>query len=49
MVPGVDIHDMVDINGVGRYSIELVQPMMETNPRSIDLTLRLLEMHTVTP
>lgn len=48
-VPGVSAHDTVEITGVGRYDVEMVQPIFETNPPSTDLTLRQLEMFTVTP
>ncbi|MCT8978305.1 hypothetical protein N4T77_17085 [Clostridium sp. CX1] len=44
---GIDIHDIVEIRGLGRYDIELVQNIFETNPPSIDLTLRQLEMFEV--
>lgn len=47
-VGGVDTYDTVEITGVGKYRIELVQTMLDTNPVSIDLTLRQLEMFTVT-
>ncbi|WP_411680426.1 hypothetical protein [Clostridium thailandense] len=43
-VPGIDTHDTVEIRGIGRYDIELTQSIFETNPSSIDLTLRQLEM-----
>eukprot|EP00825_Cyclidium_porcatum_P021776 TRINITY_DN24179_c0_g1_i2.p3 TRINITY_DN24179_c0_g1~~TRINITY_DN24179_c0_g1_i2.p3 ORF type:complete len:116 (-),score=24.25 TRINITY_DN24179_c0_g1_i2:247-594(-) len=46
-VSGIDIHDTLDILGVGKYNIELVQTIFETNPPSIDLTLRQLEMFEV--
>lgn len=46
-VPGIDIHDTVELRGIGKYDIELVQNIFETNPPSIDLTLRKLEMFEV--
>ncbi|WP_143316869.1 hypothetical protein [Clostridium sp. HBUAS56017] len=47
-VPGIDNHDILEIKGVGRYDIELVQNIFESNPPSIDLTLKQLEMFKVT-
>jgi hypothetical protein len=46
-IPGVDIHDTLEIRDLGKYDIELVQNIFETNPPSIDLTLRQLEMFEV--
>ncbi|KEI01569.1 hypothetical protein [Clostridium botulinum] len=46
-VPNIDNHDTLEIKGVGRYDIELVQFIYDTNPLSIDLTLRQLEMFEV--
>lgn len=46
-IPGIDTHDTLEIRGLGRYDIELVQDIYETNPPSIDLTLRQLEMFEV--
>lgn len=43
-IPGIDNHDIVIMNGIGRYSIEMIQPKFDTNPDSIDLTLKQLEM-----
>lgn len=43
-VSGVDSHDTLEIKGKGKYDIEMVQSIFETNPSSIDLTLRQLEM-----
>lgn len=43
-LPGVDNHDLVEISGEGRYTIELVQLIADANPPCLDLTLRLLEM-----
>lgn len=48
-VAGVDTGETVEIAGVGKYRVEMVQTMFETNPTSIDLTLRQIEMFTVTP
>ena len=44
----IDTHDTVEIKGMGKYGIELVQIIYDTNPPSIDLTLRELEMFKVT-
>jgi hypothetical protein len=44
LVKDIDTHDTVEIKGVGKYDIELTQIIFETNPPSIDLTLRQLEM-----
>lgn len=46
-IPGIDNHDNVEIKGCGRYSIELIQEIFDTNPQSIDLTLKQLEMFEV--
>ena len=46
-VLGLDIHDNVEIKGLGKYSIELIQEIFEVNPPSIDLTLKQLEMFEV--
>lgn len=46
-VAGVEIYDTAEVTGVtgvGKYRIEAVQTMFDTNPISIDLTLRQLEM-----
>lgn len=48
-VPGVDNHDTVEIRGVGKYDVELAQIIFDSNPPSIDLTLKQLEMFTVAP
>lgn len=40
----IDAHDTVEIKGIGKYDIELVQNIFDTNPPSLDLTLRQLEM-----
>jgi hypothetical protein len=47
-VSGVDTHDTVEITGVGKYDIDMVQYIDDTNPPCIDLTLRQLEMFEVT-
>lgn len=44
---GIDTHDTVEIKGKGKYDIELAQNIFDTNPPSIDLTLRQLEMFEV--
>lgn len=49
LVIGIDIHDTLEIKGLGKYDIELTQIMFDTNPPSLDLTLRQLEMFTVAP
>lgn len=46
-VPNINNHDIVEIKGKGRYSIELLQEITDTNPPSIDLTLKQLEMFEV--
>lgn len=46
-VPGINNHDTCEIRGLGKYNIELVQNKFDTNPPSIDLTLRQLEMFEV--
>lgn len=43
----IDNHDTIEIKGVGRYNIELVQDINITNPFCKDLTLRQLEMFEV--
>lgn len=48
-VPGIDSHDTLEIKGMGKYDIELAQRISYTNPLSIDLTLRQLEMFVATP
>lgn len=37
-VPGIDNYDYVEIEGI-KYGVKLVQPIYDTNPPSIDLTL----------
>lgn len=44
-VPGIDMHDYVDIQGEGTYTIEQSQVIMEFVPHCIDLSLRFLEMN----
>jgi len=46
-VPGIDLHDSVDLLNIGKYDIELAQNIKDSNPPSIDLTLRQLEMFEV--
>lgn len=48
-VSGIDMHDTLEIKGLGKYDIELVQNIFNTNPLSIDLTLKQLEMFEVVP
>jgi len=43
-VSGIDNHDTVEIQDKGKYNIEMIQVINDTNPPSIDLTLRQLEM-----
>lgn len=47
-VIGINNHDYVDIRGKGKYIIELIQPVFDSNPLGHDLTLRQLEMFEVT-
>lgn len=47
-VPNVRNHDTLEIKGLGRFDIELAQIIYDTNPQSIDLTLRQLEAFEVT-
>lgn len=46
-VPGINNHDSLEIYGLGKYEIELAQNIKDSNPPSIDLTLRQLEMFEV--
>lgn len=46
-VPGIDLHDTLEIKNLGRYDIELAQNIFDSNPPSINLTLRQLEMFEV--
>ncbi|QXE19997.1 hypothetical protein [Clostridium sp. 001] len=46
-VIGIDIHDTVEVADIGKYDIELAQVIFTTNPPSIDLTLRQVEMFEV--
>lgn len=46
-IAGIDIHDTLEIKNRGKYDIELIQNKFDTNPPSIDLTLRQLEMFVV--
>lgn len=43
-VENINIHDKLDIRGTGKYHIELIQKIYNTNPLSMDLTLRQLEL-----
>lgn len=47
-VLNINTHDTLEIRNVGRYNIELVQNIFETNPPCVDLTLRQVEMFGVT-
>lgn len=47
-IKGINIHDTLEIKGVGRYNIELIQNVSDSNPKSLDLTLRQLEIFEVT-
>lgn len=47
-VYGIDNHDILEIVGLGKYSIELIQEIFESNPPCLDLTLKQLEMFEVT-
>lgn len=47
MVSNVNNHDTLEIRNVGKYNIELIQEIYDTNPPSIDITLRQLEMFEV--
>lgn len=42
-IPKVNNYDLVEIIGVGKFRIELIQTIYNSNPSSKDLTLRLLE------
>ena len=46
-VKGINSHDTLVINGIGRYDIELIQRVNDSNPICLDLTLRQLEMFEV--
>jgi hypothetical protein len=46
-VPGIYNNDIVEIQNEGRYKIELVQEIYVTNPLTLDLTLKQLEMFEV--
>lgn len=46
-LPGIDIHDTLEIKNLGKYDIELAQNIFDSNPPSIDLTLKQLEMFEV--
>ena len=45
LLNNINNHDIVYIKGIGKFSIELIQTMLETNPSSFDLTWRQLEVH----
>ena len=44
-ISGINNHDLVEIKGVGKFSIELIQNIFEANPPSLDLTLKQLEVN----
>lgn len=46
-LPGIDMHDTLEILNLGRYEIEFAQNIKDSNPPSIDLTLKQLEMFEV--
>lgn len=46
-VKGINNHDTIVISNKGRYDIELIQKVSDSNPRCLDLTLRQLEMFEV--
>lgn len=46
-LPGIDSHDTLEITNLGKYDIELIQDILDSNPLSLDLTLRQLEMFEV--
>lgn len=43
-IVGIDNHDIVEVNGTGKYKVEMIQMIYNTNPLSIDLTLKQLEI-----
>lgn len=43
-IKGIDNHDILEIRGIGKYDIELIQNVSDSNPLSLDLTLRELEI-----
>lgn len=43
-IKGIDTHDTLEIKGIGKYDIELIQNIYDSNPPSLDLTLRELEI-----
>lgn len=46
-LPGIDSHDTLKITNLGKYDIEFIQDILDSNPLSLDLTLRQLEMFEV--
>lgn len=46
-VKGINNHDTLVINNKGRYDIELIQKVSDSNPSCLDLTLRQIEMFEV--
>ncbi|MBV4447748.1 hypothetical protein KM799_14180 [Clostridium tyrobutyricum] len=43
----INIHDLLEIPNMSKYEIVLVQNIFDTNPLSMDLTLRQLEANEV--
>lgn len=43
-ITGIDNYDMIEIRGFGIYRIEMIQMIYNTNPLSMDLTLKQLEI-----
>lgn len=44
-ISNVNIYDIVTINGGDKYRIELIQPVDDSLPPSLQLTLKCLEVH----
>lgn len=40
----IDDHDAVEIRGLGTYEIEIIQEISDSNPITLQLTLKQLEM-----
>lgn len=40
LIKGIDNYDKVEILGVGVFEIELIQPISDSNPDCMDLTLK---------
>lgn len=39
-IEDINTYDVLEINGIGKYEIELIQDKYDTNPPSRDLTLK---------